>query len=490
MTSTKNQTLTQTTISSSAWAYASRYSGKLLVYISMIILARLLSKEDFGLAGFALVIVAYLEAFSDLGASTALIYHRESTDVEDTTFWISLGTGIGLMILTWLIAPMVGIFFKDARAVPLTRALSLVFPISAFGSTHIALLKKRMAFQRTFIPETALSAVKGGVSILFAALGYGAWSIIIGQVAGFAASSIASWIVLPWRPSFMFSRNAAKSLLSYGLGILAISILGVLAVNIDYLFVGRFLGAVELSIYTIAYRLPEVLLKGIYSTLSNVLFPAFSTLRSDPIKMQAVYLRTVKFVILLTVPLGLGMALTARPFILTFFTDKWEDAIPVMQAISIHIMLHSFTFNAGSLYQAQGKLKLHATMIFLKAILTVVVLWIVISTFGTIQAIAWSLLIVSSADVFLNMGVLTSLFKFRLGTLLNSFRPGILAGLGMAAILLLLLPVLENIPTHLLQLLIEALLGAILYFGFLWFIDRDALIKGAVMVRKTIRRTS
>src|SRR3712207_1397977 len=122
------------TIRGTMWVYLSTYSGKLLVFLSTVILARLLSKEDFGVAGYALVAISFLDVMSDMGIGPALIFHRADPEVSDTAFWLNLGFAAALFGATWLAAPLVGVLFNDQRAVDVTRVLGLTFPITALGN--------------------------------------------------------------------------------------------------------------------------------------------------------------------------------------------------------------------------------------------------------------------------------------------------------------------------------------------------------------------
>ena len=142
--SQKTQQLAQATIRGTLWSYSSKYSGKVLKLISTIILARLLSQEDFGLAGYAVLAINFMDSVSDIGIGTALIYLPERKDASDTAFWLSIGSRLTLFVLTWVFSPLIGAFFDEPRAIPLIRILALSFPITALAGTHSALLKKEI----------------------------------------------------------------------------------------------------------------------------------------------------------------------------------------------------------------------------------------------------------------------------------------------------------------------------------------------------------
>ncbi len=138
--------LAATTLNGTLWSYASFFSGKLLVFISTIILARLLTQDDFGVMSYALVVMSFLDILSDFGIGQAVIYYKEDGNTPDTAFWLGLIISMIMLGITWIAAPLAGQFFNDPRAVMATRALALTFPVNAFGNVHNMLLRKRFNF--------------------------------------------------------------------------------------------------------------------------------------------------------------------------------------------------------------------------------------------------------------------------------------------------------------------------------------------------------
>lgn len=363
----QKQALATATMRGSVWTSISRYGGKFLVFISTAILARLLSQEDFGVAGYDLIVIGFLDVLSDVGVGSALIYERDNPDAAHTAFWINLATSLILFGFIWLLAPLAGAYFNDARAVPLTRVLALIFPLTALSNIHTALLSKDLAFGKKFVPDFIQTGAKGAISIGFALLGFGAWSLVLGQVGSRVIGTLAYWWVSDWRPRCRFDLRVANALLSFGSNLLTITAMGGILMTIDYLFVGRYLGATALGVYTLAFRVPELGIKELYSNLTKVMFPVFTKARDDADMLQKAFLLTTRYITVVTVPLGIGLALVADPFVLVIFGDKWRETVPVMQAISLYATILSLTFNAGDVYKAQGKLFVLQWMALIRA---------------------------------------------------------------------------------------------------------------------------
>ena len=477
------QNLTKATLHGTFWSYASRYSGKFLVFISTAVLARLLLKEDFGIAGYALVVIGFMEVLEGLGIGPAIIYHHADEERLDTAFWLGLGVGGVLLAISWfVVAPLAGAFFQDARAVPVTRALGLEFIISAFSLVHAAFLTQKLAFGRKFIPEMSRSISKGVASIGLALLGFGAWSLIIGQLAGVLVQTIVYWIVVPWRPTFHFQRKIARSLLSYGTSVVSIDGLGILMLNLDYLLIGRYMGAAALGVYTLAFRVPELLVKQFCNIVGNVTFPVYSQMRDDPQALRQSFLTTMRYLTMITIPLGLGLALVAEPFVLAVFTEKWAEAIPVMVAISLYTLLRSLVFNSGSVYKAVGKPGLLSKLSFIQALITIPALWWTAVTYNTITAIAWMQVLLALLAGSMKLIMAARLVEIRLRDLLQTFSPSLLAGSIMTLAVWLSRQWLSDaIP--LVALVVETAVGALVYGGVILLLQREEVLKARLMLR-------
>lgn len=485
-----HKNLTKATLRGTFWEYIAQYSGKFLVFISTAVLARLLFKEDFGIAGYALVVIGFLEVIEGLGIGPAIIYHHADPDRMDTAFWLSLGIGFSLFCLSWfLAAPLAGAFFQDARAVPVTRVLGLEFIISAFSLVHAALLTKRLAFGRNFVPQMSRSLSKGVASIALAFYGFGAWSLIIGQLVGVLVASIIYWVIVPWRPSFRFHRNLAGSLLSYGARVVSSDGLGILMLNMDYLLVGRFMGAAALGVYTLAFRVPELLVKQFCNIVGKVTFPVYSQIRDDPQALRRGFLVTIRYVTMITIPLGLGLALVAEPFVLTFFTEKWVDAVPVMVAISLYTLLRSLVFNAGGVYKATGRPGLLSKLNLIQAMITIPALWWAAVHINTLVAVAWMQVLLALLAGAVKLIMAGRLINIPLRDLFRTFYPSLAAGGVMAMAVLAVAGLLAGTMPWI-QLIVETAVGALVYSSLLFLLQREDVLRAGTMLRGFLPKAS
>ena len=481
-------TLKKRTIRGIFWAYTSAYSGKILVFVSTIILARLLLKEDFGVAGFALVVISILDVVSDLGIGPALIYHRDDPKANDTAFILNLLMGLALFSSTWLFAPLVGEFFNDTRSVPLTRVLAFTFPINSLCNIHASLLQKNLNFKRKFVPDLVKATSKGIISIILAWYGFGAWSLVLGHVGGTALAVIAYWWVIPWRPTFRFNLGIAKSMLFYGSNIVAVNSLGSLSNNLDYLIIGRFLGAEALGIYTLAFRLPELLVKQLCLVASTVIFPAYTKMRDDTVELSRYFLVTMSYVTMITVPIALGLAVVSRPLVLSLYTEKWEDAVPVMSAIAIYMLIRSLNFNIGDVYKAQGRPEILTKLSLVKVPILAALLWWAVVGPGTIVAVAWVQVVVAALMSIVSLILAARLLHTPLKNIVGVLQPALINGVIMAVAVLTVTARLSTMPPGV-QLVVGVLTGGIAYCVILWYFQREFILHAGSSLRAALNRS-
>jgi len=414
------------------WNYASFAAGKVLILVTMAILARLLTPEDFGIVGFATLVVAYLAVLKDLGLGAALIQRRD--DVEEsseTVFAFNLLAGAVLTAITFLSAPLVAGFFREPLVIPLLRVLSFTFVLEALGSVQLVLLRRNLDFRKKLVPDVGRSIVKGVVSIGAAAAGFGVWALVWGQIAGVLTSVALAWAVVPWRPKARFHRHLIRPLARFGAPLIVTDIQYAIWSNLDYLVVGRLLGDAALGVYTLAYRLPELLIQSVWRVLAGAVFPFFSKIQDQPDLLRRGFLATIRYTQVLVVPLCIGLFITAEPAVKTLFGDQWHGAIPVLRVMAIFSLLGSIGVNAGDVYKALGRTGVLARLAALELIVLVPAL-----IFGArhgIVGVAWAHAGVAGVDTAVRLAVANRMVGTTFGDIWRQMAPSLGAGLWLIA---------------------------------------------------------
>lgn len=457
------------------WTFLAYGLGKLVVLLTTSILARLLSKDDFGLVSVAVIAINYLSVVKDLGLGVALIQRRGDLDeAANTVFTINLILGCFLSIIVIPVAPFVADYFKDPMVTPVLRWLGLSFGINALGAVHTIWLMRELDYRRKFIPDIGNSLIKGTASIGLAYAGFGVWALVFGQILGALASVILVWIVLPWRPRLLINSNIAGNLMKFGASVMGGDIISVFIDNIDYIVIGRLFGLAQLSVYTLAYRLPEMLLIGNLWVMGGVLFPAFSSIQDKPGEMRRGLLAAVRIIQMIAVPISLGLFLAATPIVLVVFGDQWLEVVPILQVLSIYAWVYSVGYHVGDIYKAIGR----PDILFRLSILTLIIIVPAIllgSRFGLV-GVAWGHLIAVLIRRIVSLVVATRFINVTTFEILSEIKPAAIAGLVMTP-LVIGTQIFTSSFSPFFQLILVVLSGAIGYLGTLWFIERESLMR-------------
>lgn len=318
-----------------AWKGASQVFVQLSRVVVLVVLARLLSPHDYGLAGMAVVFSAALLLFSDLSLGAALVQRRAITERDrSTVFWTSVAAGALLTLLGVGAASIVAKAYGEPAVRPLVAALSLGCVVTAVGTTHAALLTREMDFRGLELRTAGATIVGAAAAIVTAARGHGAWAIVVQHLAAALASTALLWAFSPWRPRLLFSTASLRSMGSFGGNLFGTRFFFYLNRNTDNVLVARFLGPESLGVYALAYNAMITPLSRLAFPLQEVMFPALSRLQADRARMRAIWLRATRMIATVAMPGMLGLAVVADDLVRVVFGERWLAAVPVLQILA------------------------------------------------------------------------------------------------------------------------------------------------------------
>jgi PST family polysaccharide transporter len=255
--------------------------------------------------------------------------------------------------------------------------------------------------------------------------------------------------------------------------IVAVDSLGILLQNSDYLLIGRFLGAAALGVYSLAFRIPDLLIMQFCWLISRVVFPLYSKIREEPAVLVQGFLTTLRYVALVTIPIGLGAALLADPLVRTLFSDKWVEAIPVLRAIAIYAVMLSFSYNAGDIYKAIGRPEIITRFSFGRLVVLLPALFWASSIAKSIMMVAYVQVVVALIFGIIGLYIAGRLIKTSFGEVWNALRPALISGFAMSLAVVASLGL--RLPS-IYQLIVSVLVGVIVYLSILLKFE-PALIK-------------
>jgi lipopolysaccharide exporter len=352
-----------------AWAYGAFVGQKLLNLLTTAVLARFLFPADFGVIAFALMVVGLLDAFRDLGVKDALIYDADADgEAADTAFAINMAMGLLQALAVLLIAPAGPALIGDPRAAAILRGMAVVPVINALAITHDGLLQKSLSFRRTYAADLGAALGRTAVTLALAALGFGIWSIVAGQIVGAALRTLGRWLLLPWRPRLRFIPSRARALLGYGVHVMTVRLLDILLERADQLLIAVLLGPVQLAFYYMAARIPEIAIANFNQVLTQVPFPAYARIAGDRERLTTAYRHATRYTALAIVPAGLGLAAVAPELVRVVFGERWMPAVPLLQVLSLVGIAASLPWSAGDVLKAIGRPDIPMKLVLLEAL--------------------------------------------------------------------------------------------------------------------------
>jgi lipopolysaccharide exporter len=428
------RSLARAAVSGVAWQGAAYLVGRGLTLAATVVLARLLAPEDFGVVAIALVFLTFAESAADLGIAQALVYFPRDPRRSDAALAVCLLSALALAVTGVLAAPLVADFFNRPDVAPMFRVLSLSLLLVALRQVPDALLRRELRFGRRAVAEASRALVQGGVSIVLALGGLGAWALVWGYLAGNLTWCLATWALAGYRPSVYFwrpRRATTGPLLRYGMPAAGQGLLAALIFDVDYLVVGHFLGAEALGLYTLAFRLPQMLVINVFFLISAVAFPIFSRARDDPERLRSGYLRSLRLEAAYGVGAGVALAVSAPMLVPVLFGPGWEGSVAPLQALGVYATFRALGFGAVDVYKAIGRPGLAAAVSLARLIVLVPAL-IAATHFG-IEGVAWAQAALALGFAVLMQGVACRILQLPVRELWSAARPALAVALGVTA---------------------------------------------------------
>jgi PST family polysaccharide transporter len=348
--------LRKRTLNGIIWSSSAQIIKQLLQFVISIILARLLTPEDFGLVGMVVVFTGFAGLFSELGFGAALIQNHEVEEPHySSVFWLSLVAGLVITGLVIVAAPFIAAFYSEPMLIPLTMLIAVNFSISPFRMVQEAIYSRTMAFRYIAIIEITSVAISSFVAIILAVQGFGVWCLVWQMLIASSVQALAFWNVSRWRPKMLFDRAAVLELLGFSSSLVGYRTINYWVRNSDNLLVGKAFGTASLGIYARAYSIMLLPVSQVTHTLSRVMFPALSTVKDDKVRAKRIYLRSVATIALLTFPMMLGLFVVADDFVLALYGLEWRAVIPPLRIFCLLGLVQSIGATVGWIYQSQGR---------------------------------------------------------------------------------------------------------------------------------------
>lgn len=365
--------LREKTVKGIFWSSIQNIGAKGIDLVIIVLLARLIDPEAFGLIGMLSIFIHLSQVFMQAGFKEALIQRKDVNESDySSVFFINLCTGVLIYLSLFFLSPLISEFYGQPILVDLTRVLSLIFIINAFSYVQEAKLAREMRFKTLTIVQIPSTVISGVVAVTMALTGFGVWSIIGLQVVMRFVYAVQIWIYSDWQPNWTFNSHRAKTLFSYGSKLLISSLIQSVYQNIYSIVIGKYFPLASLGYYQNAQKLVDLPTRTLSMVMKNVTFPAFSMIQDDDDRLKMGYRKTIEQLMFWLCPTLILLAVLAEPLFAFILTDKWLPAVPFFQILcvtGVFYPLNNFNLNIVSV---KGRSDIVLRLQIIKKIIVVV----------------------------------------------------------------------------------------------------------------------
>lgn len=441
------------------WSAVDKISTQALQFLLGIVLARLLTPEEYGTVGLLLVFIAISKVFIDSGFTKALIQNQERTEADiSTVFLFNIAISVVCYIILWAAAPFIATFYRIEILTLLLRILALSLIVNALYTVPYTLISITLDFKTISKISVASTLFSGLIAVYLAYKGYGVWALVAQTLIASITTVAMVWIFNTWRPSFVFSRGSFKKLFSYGSNLLVSSLLERVVSDLSSLLIGKFLTTKNLGFYTRGTQFTNFFSGSISSILDRVLLPGLATVQYDMNALVRYVKQILRINALVTIPIFFGLFILSEPIVRVLLTDKWIMAVPIMQIFCIARLITVICGINVNLLYVIGRTDLALRQQYLKIAIRVILVVFSIQ-FGIIY-IALAELVATSIHYFINSYYPGKLMHYGAFKQLKDILPFFIAGLVMAIIVYLVTIFVTN---DFLKLVLGPITGIVAY---------------------------
>ena len=468
------------TITNFLWRFAERCGAQGVSFIVSLVLARLLTPNDYGTVALMTVFISILSVFIDSGFSSALIQKKGADDLDfSSIFYFNLTSCSVLYLLLFIAAPAISAFYARPEMTAMIRVLGITLLISGVKSVQTAYVSRNMMFKRFFFATLGGTIGAAIVGIGMAMMGFGAWAIIAQSLFNNAVDTMILWLTVKWRPKKQFSFRRLKQLFSYSWKLLVSALLDTVYNNLRSLIIGKVYSSEDLAFYNRGKNIPNMVVTNVNSSIDSVLFPTMSASQDSPEAVKAMTRRAMQTSTYVMAPIMMGIAACATPLTRLLVTEKWLPCVPFMVISCVTYMfypVHTANLNA---IKALGRSDLFLKLEIAKKIVGLAA--IAITAPISVMAMGYSLLVTCVLSQIINSWPNKKLLNYSYPEQLKDILPGIALAAFMA---ICVYPVQRLGLPDLVTLLIQVPLGAVIFiagsallkleaFTYLWSMVRN-----------------
>ncbi len=472
-------------VSGVLWETIGRFSALGIQFAVTILIARILTPEEFGVIGLLTVFIALGQIFLDSGFSQALIQKKEATKIDlSSVYFLNMVMGMLLYGVFYFTSPYIADFYNLPELKYYARVLFLIIPINSFGLVQNVIIQKELAFKKTAAANMLSAIVSGIVGVTMAYTGYGVWALIGQQISLHGTKTILYILQRRWIPIFKISVKSVKDMFAFSMSLMGHSIVNVVMKNMYVLVIGKYFPVAQVGHYTQANKFQEISAATLAQVIMKVTFPALVQRKDEPLLLKAAYTKIFAVTIFLIAPLMFFLMIIGEPLFRLLLTEKWLPAVPYFQILCVYGMVLPILQISYNLYKLFKKGRLLLLIDSLRHLLVIISIFLTIKL--GIEKMLVGLVVCILLMTMLNLYKSGELIAISLIEQLKSFMPYYLSA-GVIAVLVYYIP---NFKSDLLTIVLKVVVFIICYFFLSKKMKFQGYLEFQTIVKSLITRKS
>ena len=443
------------------WTFAERMSAQLVSTVVGIVLARLLSPDDYGVISIVMVFIAFCNVFATAGLGSAIVQKKEvdSTDYN-TAFILSFIISAVLYGVLFLTAPWIAVLYEKPVLCSVIRVLGIRLVFTSVNTIQQAHVRRQMQFRRFFVSTIWGTLISCVVGIVMAYKGFGVWALVAQYMVNTITGTVVLHFVGGWKPQLQFSARKAKEIYSFSSKVIGSQLISTLENDIRSLIVGKVFGSADLAFYDQGKKYPALLVTNVNSSINRVMLPFLSRKQDDLQELKKTLRRSVQLGVFIMAPLLLGLFSVADTFVLVVLTEKWIEIIPFLKIFCIIYLTRPVEELCHQTVLALGRSDIALIILAIINVVALIIVFVAVYAFESVLYIA----VFSLVSAFVSTGsflfAANRLIGYSFGEQLADMLPSlsIAALMGAAVSLMRLLPL-----SGIALLALQAFAGAVVY---------------------------
>ena len=445
------------------WSYAERLLSQAVSLIVSIILARLLTPDDYGIIAIVMVFISIGDALVNGGLGTAIVQKKDPTELDfNSICWLSFGASAVLYVILFFSAPLIANIYDSAVLVPVIRVMGIKFIFSAWNSVQGAYVQKKMIFKRSFWSSFIGVCVSAVIGVTMAFLNFGVWALIAQYLTHAIISSVVICLTIDWRLKFQFSFKSVKELWSFGVKVLGSTLVFTIRDNIRTLIVGKKFSTDDLAFYNEGQKFPSLLVTDIVNSIGRVIYPVLSEKKDEKEELKSLLRRSVGLSAYILTPMMTGLFVISDTFVKVLLTEKWLPCVPFLRIMCIVYVTRALSTLFQKTILALGKSSLNLIHEVVTSSITLILLLVGAFVLHSVEFIAWSAVITMVVGVVIYAFFVKKCIGYKFREMIADYFPIIFISMIMAAAVYV--TGMCQVP-NLIKMILQLAMGVIVYLA-------------------------